>query len=65
MIIVKSAEVDVTRSGRVPTTFIVYIPRGFEWIEIVPVIWSTLISYVAAFKLFPKLSYPEYIQGIT
>jgi hypothetical protein len=64
MIIRKLAEVVVTRSGRVPITFTVYVPTGFNYeTKILPVAESTLIKSVPATKACPsELSTPVYAQ---
>ena len=64
MIIMKIAEVVVTRSGRVPITFTVYVPTGFDYLTIiVPDVESTLIKSVPATKACPsELSTPLYVH---
>jgi hypothetical protein len=64
MIIVKISEVFVTRSGRVPITFTVYVPKGFNYETVMfPVAESTLIRSVSATKACPsELSTPLYFQ---
>jgi hypothetical protein len=63
IVIVKIAEV-VLRSGRVPITFTVYVPTGFDYLTIiVPDVESTLIKSVPATKACPsELSTPLYAQ---
>jgi hypothetical protein len=63
---VKTAEFDDTRSGRVPITFTVYVPAGFDFeTKIVPVDESTLIRSVALNKARPsELSTPVYVQVV-
>ena len=66
MFIVKIAEVVVTRSGRVPITFTVYIPTGFDYeTKILPVSELTLIRSVPSTKACPSvLSTPLYVQVV-
>ena len=54
MLIVKIYDVVVYRSGRVPITFILQDPAGFEIKTLIlPVNESTLIKSVAALSVFP------------
>jgi hypothetical protein len=61
--IVKIAEVVVTRSGRVPITFTMYVPAGFDYETVIfPVAELTLIWSVAANSCPSELSTPLYVQ---
>jgi hypothetical protein len=64
MIIRKLAEVVVTKSGRVPITFTLYVPAGFKLeTEILPDAESTLIRSVSPTKACSsELSTPLYDQ---
>ncbi len=64
--IVKSAEYVVTRSGRVPITFILYVPGSFlSETNIVPVNGLTLKKSIAGFKGFPSdIFTPVYVQVV-
>jgi hypothetical protein len=56
MFIVKIAEVVVTKSGRVPITFTVYVPAGFYYETVIfPVVESTLIKSVPASNSCPSV----------
>ncbi len=64
MLIVNISKDVVTRSGRVPTTLIEYVPFGFIFeTNIAPVVELTLIKSVADTSLWPsELSKPEYFH---
>jgi hypothetical protein len=64
--IVKSAEYVVTRSGRVPISFILYVPGSFlSETNIVPVIGLTLRKSFDTFKGRPsELLTPVYVQFV-